>query len=480
MLKKIFAHSAIYGLAPLIPRLASIVVMPLLTAHLTELDFGVNGIILSYSGILGAFALLGLLTPLVNSYYHSPHGYKVFWRQLYGFLSLWSVLYGFILACLVYIIVPPEAYEHRILITALVALPIVCFGPVGAIGPWYYQLQRKPWQVAGRSMGAGLISLALNYYTIVVLHMGYMGWIWSNAITTFLLNISYWWVINYTAKLSPIWKFKWKTIKKALKVSLPMIPHYYAGYIIDSSDRAIMNMLKVPVDNIGRYNLAASFSSYMGVVAMAMSQGAAPFFNELLRAKKYIELRNQTLKLQALFFLGTFSGCLWLKEIFYLLIRNDALRDVYPLAIILIMAQNYRPMYFGTSSFIFYYEKTKNLWRISLGAGLIIVILNLILVPLFGYQAAVVSMFIGVSFMGFGWNVIREYRELIPVRFFSIWCLLLNIVLTIIVFLLRDLGICYKIIIFITLLLSVLFLARQILITYRKHYVDQKNLVENH
>ena len=48
MLKKVLKNSLIYGIAPQITAVANILVLPLITPNLTEFDFGINGIALSY------------------------------------------------------------------------------------------------------------------------------------------------------------------------------------------------------------------------------------------------------------------------------------------------------------------------------------------------------------------------------------------------------------------------------------------------
>ena len=70
MLKKIFLHTLIYGFAPHVSKLATLLILPLLTANLTELDYGVSGIILSYTGLLVLFETLGLRLIMVNTFYH--------------------------------------------------------------------------------------------------------------------------------------------------------------------------------------------------------------------------------------------------------------------------------------------------------------------------------------------------------------------------------------------------------------------------
>lgn len=88
MLAKIFKNSLFYGIAPQIPAVASLLVLPLITPHLTKFDFGIRGILFAYIGVLTVFRSLGLQVVYVNSFFHSPMQYKWAWRQLFGFIRI--------------------------------------------------------------------------------------------------------------------------------------------------------------------------------------------------------------------------------------------------------------------------------------------------------------------------------------------------------------------------------------------------------
>lgn len=129
MYKKIFSHTAIYGLAPQIPRIAGIFILPIITQYLTEVDFGVYGLIVAVVGAMTALSNLGLNVVLSNSFYKSPMQHKWAWRQIYGFLILWQIPYTIMLGLVIYFIIPEEAAENTWLIILLNTIPVVLFGP---------------------------------------------------------------------------------------------------------------------------------------------------------------------------------------------------------------------------------------------------------------------------------------------------------------------------------------------------------------
>ncbi|MDD2493576.1 MAG: oligosaccharide flippase family protein, partial [Tissierellia bacterium] len=356
MLKKIFSHSLIYGLAPQIPKIANLFVLPIITQFLTEDDFGVAGLIGSVVASIAVFANLGLNVTLSNSFYKSPGSFHWRWRQTYGFLILWNVPFAFLMAILIYFFIPEIAKENTLYIILANVIPIVFFGPTSTIGSLYFQLNQKPFQIGLRNMIIGLVTVLLNLIFIAYYEMGYMGWFLAGGISTMLLQLSYWFPMNIKYNMKPIFNFKWRYLKEQLKIGIPTIPHYYGSYLLNSSDRMIMDVLKVSTGDIGKYNAAGNVANNGNHVGVAVGKAISPFLLKYYRDNKEEKAKLLIYMLQTIFLAGSFIICIWMKEIFSFLIRNETLKMVYPLAIIMLMGYNYRPMYLGSVSKLMYLE----------------------------------------------------------------------------------------------------------------------------
>ena len=94
MLKELFKGSAVYGIAPFVPRIISVLLLPIMTKYLTSTDYGIIGTITSITMAIEAFQSLGLIVLLQNYFYKCKGHYKYYWREIYGFLSLWMVVYA--------------------------------------------------------------------------------------------------------------------------------------------------------------------------------------------------------------------------------------------------------------------------------------------------------------------------------------------------------------------------------------------------
>ncbi|MBE7175752.1 MAG: oligosaccharide flippase family protein [Mucilaginibacter polytrichastri] len=446
MIKNLLKNSAIYGLAPQLPRIAGIFCLPIITRHLTKIDFGVYSLVSAVVGGLAVFAHLGLNVILSNSYYKNPMRYTFVWRQIYGFLILWNIPFSILLAVFIYSFIPDDAAGNTFYILVLNVLPVVFFGPATIIGSLYYQLRQQPVQVAWRSITSGMISVGLNLYFIAGLEMGYMGWFLSVCISQMLLQLSYFISLTRVSGLTPIFNFKRRSIIHHLKISLPVIPHYYGSYLLDTSDRFIMKIVHIPIGDIGMYNVAYTIGNFVQAAGIAAGQAVSPMLLASYKESDAVRARQLVFLLQIMFLGACFVVSLWMKEVFEVLIKNEQLRHVYPSAIIIAMAYSYRPMYLGANNRLFYIEKTQSLLKITFIAGILNVILNLIFLKIYGYKAAAFTTYAGLMYMGYSGYFLKTYKTYANLPYYPLLWLLATLMLTVLAYFAVELPVVFKLV----------------------------------
>ncbi|WP_240040790.1 lipopolysaccharide biosynthesis protein [Pseudocnuella soli] len=423
---------ALYGLAPQVSKIASFFVLPIITKDLTATDYGIAGIVTAYTAAFAVFQNLGLNVVLSNSFYKSPIQYKWQWRQIHGFLSIWSFIFAVALAAILYFAIPSEAAQHKHIIILLNCIPVAFFATTQNITFRFYHLSQKAKTLAVRTIIIGIVTVLTNLYTISFLKLGYLGWFISIFVGNILNVILFSYPIYFKYKLTPIFNFKRRTINKALAVSIPTIPHYYASYLLNMSDRVIMDLKNVSVKEIGAYNLAYTFGNYYSALVDAISLAVSPTYLKLYKEnsrESLLAVRNLTYTIQISLFFISFIICVWIRELFQLLIKNPDLHTAYPIAIIIIMSYNYRPMYLAAINRLFFLEKTKVLWRVTFIAGALNVILNLIFIPLFGAKAAAVITFVSYLYMGFSGFFLKDYKATNNIQLRPIFWLLAMVLL---------------------------------------------------
>jgi O-antigen/teichoic acid export membrane protein len=462
MLKKIITNSTIYGISPFIPQLVNILILPIITQYLTETDYGIAGTINAYTGAIAVFSTLGMNMVLVPAFYRYREHYKWIWRQIYGFLQYWMIIFAIIQGTLLYFIIPVEAQDNRWTIIFLSNFATVFFGATSLIGSLHYQLLQQPLPIGIRSIISGFITIFANLLFVVYFQWGYMGWYISGFIANCFINLSYWKVVNKTWGMSPIYCFKRKRIEHSLKIAIPSIPHYYSNFLLNSSNRLIMDKYHTPISEIGNFNFAAQFGNYFYALTMALNSAINPMAMEQIRLNREDIAKKLILSMVVIVFAATFIFSIWSKEIFLLLVKNAKLQNVYPIAIILVMAFNCRPMYVASSNLFFYYENTKGLLKISMVAGILSFIGYLIAIPMWGIWGAVIVNYIAMQYMGYSGFLMKEYKTKTKTNYPYKRILLVNTTATVIVYLGVEIYWIFKIMITIIIAIISLYLLKRL------------------
>ena len=446
MLKKLFSHTFIYGFANQIPKIAGLFSLPFITQYLTEEDYGIFGVVTSYMAAIEVFSSLGLRLVLVNTFYKHPNWYLKIWKEIYGFLMFWNIVFLAFKVGFLWLLMPKEVDNVALVVFLNVGAGLF-FGPTALIGSTFFQIKQMPFSIAIRTIVFGTLTIVLNILFIAVFKMGYLGWFYSLFIVSVLGNMSYFYPLFYKYKLTPVYVFSLRRIKSYLKVTLPTIPHYYSTFLLNTSDKIVMEHLAVPINDIGKYNAAYTVGNFFNSIGMVSGFAITPLMNECYKNKDERTARELVFVLQGVFFIASFLVSIWLKEIFQILIKNDVLAATYPIGIIVVMAYNYRAMYYGSINKLFYLEKTNILWKITFIAGITNVLLNVTLIPFFGYEIAAVTTFVSLMFMGYSGYFLRDFKENSTVNYYPGLWFTATVLLAIAAYLLKDITILSKILI---------------------------------
>ncbi|WP_020526901.1 oligosaccharide flippase family protein [Flexithrix dorotheae] len=450
MFRKVFSNIFIYTVFPKLHSIAGIFILPIITKHLTPSDFGIYGVIIAATGALEGLKELGFQVVIANSYFKFKNRYKWIWRQIQGFMVYWGFVFFFLASLIVFIIIPKEAESNTKLIIFLTCSPYLFTPSLDIVSIRYFHYKEKPLQITLRSSILGFIGISIQLYTIVFLKLGYLGWFWSQFFVTILNYISYCYPVIIKGKLLPILNFKWYRIKKSLKLSLPLIPHNYSFYILNSSDRLVMQGLNVGINQIGKYNAAGTLSNYFSQFSDALSFAISPTFMKFYAKGddiSKINYRKLLFILQFGMILITFLTSIWLKEIFIILIKNEELQQAYQIGIILIMSFSYRPMYIAINSLLFFAEKTKSFLKISLVGALINIILNLIFIPYFGILAAALTTYLSLLYVGYSGYFLKEYKQQKQLKVYPEFLIVLTLIITIAAYFLGSMDIHVKLLV---------------------------------
>ena len=403
-----------------------ILLLPFLTPYLSKSDFGIWGLILTYTGLLGGIKDLGLAQMVVNVYFQRRLSFEKIWRLYFGWLLVWSLAFTLIQAIILWYSLGFVTLEERLFIIGGFSFMSLVIDPYLLFIFRFYQLNGRFNTIALNAFLSGFLSIAVAYYLIVVQKAGYKGWVWALFIsqTISFLHFFIAALIN-RIRIYPVFRQKASLLFKVLKVGIPTIPHQYSPFILNASDRFVMDKMKVPISDIGSYSLGYSVGSLSDSIGSVITMILGPSYLKLFNERKMTLARQMTFYLQFIFLFMTVLLCTWLRELFPLLIKNPELQDSYRIAAVVFLSFSFRPLYIIPINALGFFGKTSSLWKITLIGGIINIILNLIFIPIFGFFIAAVTTFVSYLFIAVAGYFLKNFREVCTENFRIGWWILL-------------------------------------------------------
>lgn len=418
--KQIIINSIWFGVVPKLTTLINIFLLPIITPFLTPSDYGVIGIINSYSGIIAIIAVMGLNIHLTNSFFVYKERFRQIWGRVLGLLLISGLFFSICYAIFLYILFEDITGLKKILAVVSACIPILLIANL-TLAQHYYPLVQKPKSLVLRNLIGSISGMLVTFCFIYYLKLGYLGWLAgaaTSSLVCFVLFIHPLWVKE---KIKPIFIASKKRVYSWLKISLPIVPHSLGFVLLASSNRIIMSLLNIDIDDIGIYTNGYIMGDYAIVLSSAMIVAVSPRVQELYRSQKFIDLKKLYIFCQLSAFLISFLFSIWMPEIYKLLIHNDALQPAHEIAIFICFANVVFPFYSFLATTAFIEERTgKVLWLVFIPASLNI-LLNLIFIPLYGYKAAIYTTLVAYWSQTLIPYTIKYFREKSRIIFSNIY-----------------------------------------------------------
>ena len=168
--------------------------------------------------------------------------------------------------------------------------------------------------------------------------------------------------------------------------NLPLIPHYFSEYILNQSDRIMIQKL-VGYSEAGLYSVAYSASMALNIISNSINQALVPWLYQKLDSKSYDEIRKVIVTVAILLLLPLSIFMALAPEVVYIMAGpeySDAVRVMSPITSSIFFLF----LYTMFANVEFYYDKNKFTMYISMIGAALNIILNYIFIGIFGYWAA--------------------------------------------------------------------------------------------
>ncbi|SHI31970.1 Membrane protein involved in the export of O-antigen and teichoic acid [Arenibacter nanhaiticus] len=411
-LKKLFKHTFIYGMATVLPRMLSFLLLPLYTEVLETAGFGEVSIIFSWFAIFNVVLAYGMETAFFRFYSNAVDKAKVVSTSL---ITIGSSTFLFLLLALSFqdsmaklTNIDAKYIQYAIYILALDALVIIPFA--------WLRANEAPMRYALVKMANVVLNFGLNILFLLVLpKMAVPG---SDAVWNMLyrpdFEISYIFIANLIASGSSLllmsdvyfkssYRFDRLMWKKMMKYAFPVLIAGLAYSVNEVFDKIMLSYLlpaNIADSEIGKYAGCYRLAMFMTLFATAFRMGIEPFFFSHSSAENpqrtYAQITNYFVVFGSIILLGVVVFADTLKV---LLVRNEDYWEAMPVVPMIVLASFCLGIYHNLSVWYKVTDRTKVGAYISIVGAVLTIIINYAFIPLYGYMASAVATLVAYAVM---------------------------------------------------------------------------------
>ncbi|HEU4496823.1 MAG TPA: polysaccharide biosynthesis C-terminal domain-containing protein [Flavobacterium sp.] len=402
--KNLFKQTAIYGLATVLPRMLSFLLVMVHTGKLAKADYGETTILLAYMVFFNVILSYGMETAFFR-FYNADNNKKnvietatvsIFWTSA-AFLSI-ALFFRETIAALIRVEV--EFVTYAIWILVLDALVIIPFSKLRA--------EQRPVMYAFIKIGNVIINMVLNLFFLL-----YLPEIAKNSPGSFIstiyfedFQIGYIFMANLIASLATFivlssgylrvrWHFDYSLWKKMMRYGFPILIAGIAFAVNEHLDKIILEILlpeNIAKSEVGAYAACYKLGLFMVLFATAFRLGIEPFFfshskNENAK-ETYAAITKFFVIFGSLILLVVIVFADFLKR---LMIKDESYWEAMQIVPLIILANFFLGIYNNLSVWYKLTDKTKIGAYISIVGAVLTLLLNYFLIPKYSYRGSAIA-----------------------------------------------------------------------------------------
>ena len=421
--KNLLKQTAIYGLATVIPRMFSFILVPLYTSELPKEEYGKISIIFAGMIFFNVFLSYGMETAFFRFYNKETNktavvetsSVSIFWTSLLFLLI--ALLFRNSLA--IWSGINEQYITYTIWILVLDALVIIPFSKL--------RVDQRPIQYAVIKIGNVAVNLFLNIFFLIYLPVVaqsnpnhllsnlyiedfQIGYIFvSNIVASLLTFIVL--LPNY-AKLK--WQFDYLLWKKMMKYGMPIMIAGIAFAINEQFDKILLGYLLPPniaTAEVGVYSACYKLGLFMVLYRNAYTLGIEPFFFSHAASKDAPQTYATITKYFVIF--GSFillSVIVFADILKIIMIQDKSYWEAMKVVPLIILANFFLGIYTNLSVWYKLIDKTHYGAYISIIGALITLVLNYLLIPTMSYYGSAIATIAAYgSMMGISYYFGNKY-----------------------------------------------------------------------
>jgi len=380
-----------YGTGAMIRRLIALAVVPIFTRNLTQEDYGIVATaavaVALFSQVLG----LGLKGAITRQYFHVRDDASTLYDYLYSVLGgaalLGSAGAAFFIGILV---LNPSAewfgipsYPHWLIVVAT-AFSVMLLQMILSIHRAEEHVRQYVTFDVGHYAMAGALAVAavlLAKWDAVGKLLGDLG----GAVLVLVAGVAGSKIVLKSLKSGT---FRRGALKKSLLFGIPLVPHLMATWVLTGIDRFFLAE-QISVAEAGVYDIGCKTAAGVSLLVTAANLAWGPIVYDIARERDDATETLGTLYsvMFALICAATLATCLYGDVLVYILGG-----EVYERATSIVVPVALGYLFYGVYTFAnqaFYFgNATKLLPVLTIGAAALNIVLNIVLIPVYGMSGA--------------------------------------------------------------------------------------------
>ena len=264
-LKRLFKHSAIYGLGTVLNNLIGFILLPLYTRFLTPGDYGISSLLVTTNSVATIFAQWGIGSAIFREViYHGRDESEVESTALYFLIGEAGLFFGALILLsnqISNLIFGPDSQAYLLRLTFLTGF----LQMIQVVFMARLRIREQSSLYSVLSVSRFLVGTVFNIYFVAVLQRGVPGLVMATLITTALFCIIYLALMVRHLKFS----FSLPALRSMLRFSVPLVPGNLASLVMTSADRYFLQHYSTTAE-VGLYSLGYKIGLVMNLIVQAV------------------------------------------------------------------------------------------------------------------------------------------------------------------------------------------------------------------
>ena len=391
---KVYKNSAIYTACNFLTKGLNFLLLPLYTTFLATGDYGITGIVDSFTGVMCYLAIFSVQAAVMRFYIDYKDSEAQLARYvgtLFFFSLLSTIAWSLLIAALNPILMPVLFSGINFAPTMIIALVGLAFSNVGMVYQQFLRAMENAKLSAVFSVGNVVLTALLTVIFIVPLGLGANGVLLASCIdsivffTVAVIHLRHEGMISFC--------IDWRILQSVLKYSIPLLPHNLSTSIASLVSAVLINGAG-SLSAMGVYNLASKFGVVCDTLQSSVNTAYQPWLFRKLHEKDgdyKAEIASFTETLLWVFAAVFVAVGLFIQDVI-LLALPDSYAEAWPLVPLIIIVYSIKTIYYFYIGILFYCkEASRFIFVATLSSSCLNVALSFPLIGLLGAYGSILA-----------------------------------------------------------------------------------------